>query len=95
MGMWSESSHLSDDPDQPTTSSHSSEYTIPATRSSILNMHPPYPSRCVVHTTAKAYLEESVVKGDFEYCMKISVMGNTIPITIRGIWRLRWFSKSV
>ena len=84
MDMWSESSHLSDDPDQPTTFSHSSEDTMPAARSSILNMRSPYPARCVVHTTAKAYLEESVVKGGFQSRMKISVRGNTIPVTIRG-----------
>lgn len=84
MELWSESSQLSDDPAQPTTFSHSSEYTMPPTRLGILNMRSPYPVRCVVHTAVEAYLDESVVKGDFEARMRLSVMGRTVPATIRG-----------
>jgi hypothetical protein len=84
MELWSESSRLSDDPAQPTIFSHSSEYTMPPTRLGILNMRSPYPVRCVVHTTVKAYLDESAMKGDFEASMRLSVMGRTVPATIRG-----------
>jgi hypothetical protein len=84
MELWSDSPQLSDDPAHPTTFSHSSEYTMPAPRSSILNMRSPYPVSCVVHSTVNAYLEESAVKGDFEAAMSLSVMGITIPATIRG-----------
>lgn len=84
MEFWSESSQFSDDPTRPTIFAHSSEYTMPPTRSSILNMSSPYPVRCVVHSTVKAYLEESAVKGDFEARMRLSVAGSTIPATIRG-----------
>jgi hypothetical protein len=84
MELWSDSSQLSDDPTQPTTFSHSSEYTMPAARASILNMRSPYPVRCVVHSTVNAYIEESAVKGDFEARMRLSVRGATIPATLRG-----------
>lgn len=84
MELWSESSLLSDDPDQPTTFAHSSEYTMPATLSGILNMRSPYPVWCVVHSTINAYLEESVLNGDFEAQMILKVMGKTVPATLRG-----------
>lgn len=84
MELWSGRSQLSDDPSQPTTFSHSSEYTMPAARLSILNMRSPYPVRCVVHSIVNAYLEESAVKGEFEARMRLGVMGTTIPATIKG-----------
>lgn len=84
MEFWSESSQLSDDAEHPTIFAHSSKYTLPPTRLGMLGVRSPYPVRCVVHSTVKAYLNESAVKGKFEVRMEMSVMGNTIPATIRG-----------
>lgn len=84
MELRSESTQLSDDPAIPTTFSYSAEYTMPAPRSNILGMRSRYPVRCSVHSTINAYLEESTLRGDFEARMRLGVMGNTIPATIKG-----------
>jgi hypothetical protein len=84
MELWSENSRLSENPAQPTTFSHSSEYTMPPSRASILNMRSPYPVQCSVQTTVNAYLKDSVLEGDFEARMRLSVKGNTIPAIIKG-----------
>lgn len=84
MEFWSESPQLSDDPAEPTVFVHSSDYTMPPTRLGILNMRSPYPVRCSVQSTVRAYLDGASVKGDFEARMRLSVLGRTIPATIKG-----------
>jgi hypothetical protein len=42
------------------------------------------PIPCSVTTTVRAYLEESVIKGDFDASMRLAIANQSIPVTIRG-----------
>lgn len=84
MELWSESSQLSEDPGQPTVFSYSAEYTMPPPRADILGMRHPYSMPYVVNTTVKAYLAESAVRGEFEADLRLRIMNQTLPVTIRG-----------
>jgi hypothetical protein len=84
MDLWSDSAHISDDPGHPTIFSYSATYTMPPPQTSILNMRYPHAIPCVVHTNINAYLEESTIRGDFEANLRLGVMNNTIPVSIRG-----------
>jgi hypothetical protein len=82
--LWSDSSQLSEDPGQPTIFSYSAEYTMPPPRADILGMRHPYSIPCTVNTTVKAYLAESALRGEFEADLRLRIMNQTLPVTIRG-----------
>lgn len=84
MLLWSESPHISDDPEQPTIFSYSAQYTMPPPRTNILGMHYPHAIPCDVNTTVKAYLEESTIRGNFEAILSLGIMNITVPLNIRG-----------
>jgi hypothetical protein len=84
MLLWSESTQISEDPSQPTVFSYSANYTMPPPRTDILGMRYPHAIPCAVDTVINAYLDESVVKGNFEANLKLEIMNNTIPVNIRG-----------
>lgn len=85
MEFWSDDVQISEDPRAPTAFSYSAAYTIPPARTGMLGMAPyPNPIPCSVTTIVKTYLQESVIRGDFEANMRLAISNQSIPMSMRG-----------
>lgn len=85
MELRSDVAEISEDPAQPTIFSYTASYTIPPARTEMLGMPQfPHPIPCRVTTTVRAYLDDKLIKGDFNADMVLHPLNQAIPVTIRG-----------